>query len=80
MEWEPRLSTMGRGATNQTELSRGQIGAIELLSPPRTLVRQFEDFATSTFRQAWVLMKQNNQLRAARDLLLPRLMTGEIAV
>ena len=80
MEWEPRLSTMGRGATNQTELSRGQIGAIEILSPPRTLVRQFEDFATPTFRQAWVLMKQNNQLRAARDLLLPRLMTGEIAV
>jgi type I restriction enzyme S subunit len=26
------------------------------------------------------LMAQNRQLRAARDLLLPRLMTGEITV
>lgn len=80
MEWEPRLSTMGRGATNQTELSRGQIGEIEILVPPQMLVQQFEDFAAPAFRQVFVLMEQNKQLRAARDVLLPRLMSGEIAV
>jgi type I restriction enzyme S subunit len=71
---------MGRGATNQTELSRAQIGGVEILNPPRGLVQQFEEYAVSWFRQAWVLMEQNNNLRAARDLLLPRLMSGEIAV
>jgi len=80
MAWEPRFSTMGRGATNQTELSRTQIGDVEILVPPRGLVQQFEDVATQCMRQVWVLMEQNQKLRAARDLLLPRLMRGGLAV
>jgi type I restriction enzyme S subunit len=80
MEWEPRLSTMGRGATNQTELSRGQIGAVQVLVPPQPLVQQFEDFVRPSLHQVWILMDQNQKLRAVRDLLLPRLMSGEIAV
>jgi type I restriction enzyme S subunit len=32
------------------------------------------------FRQVRTLHSQNQKLRAARDLLLPRLMSGEIAV
>jgi type I restriction enzyme S subunit len=80
MAWEPRFSTMGRGATNQTELSRGQIAGVHILVPPRSLVQQFEDVAAPAFRQVWVLMEQNEKLGAARDLLLPRLMRGEIAV
>jgi type I restriction enzyme, S subunit len=80
MEWEPRFSTMGRGATNQTELSRSQIGEVEVLVPSRTLVQQFEGFSDPLFRQVATLMEQNERLRATRDLLLPRLMSGEIAV
>jgi len=80
MECEPRFSTMGRGATNQTELSPGQIGDVQVLVPPRSLVQQFEDVATLSFRQVWVLMEQNDKLRAARDMLLPRLMSAEIAM
>jgi type I restriction enzyme S subunit len=80
MDWEPRFSIMGRGATNQTELSRGQIGEAELLIPSNPLVQQFEEFTAPLFEQVVALMKQNQKLRAARDLLLPRLMSGEIAV
>jgi type I restriction enzyme S subunit len=80
MGWEPRFSTMGRGATNQTELSRGQIGEAEILVPSHSLVQQFEEFAAPLFGQVVALMEQNRKLRAARDLLLPRLMSGEIAV
>jgi type I restriction enzyme, S subunit len=79
-EWEPRFSTMGRGATNQTELSRGQIGGVPILVPSISLMQQYEDVAMPSFRQVWILMQQNQKLRAARDLLLPRLMSGEIAV
>ena len=32
------------------------------------------------FRQGTNVMEQNQKLRAARDLLLPRLISGEIAV
>jgi type I restriction enzyme, S subunit len=80
MEWESRFSTMGRGATNQTELSCKQIGASTILVPPPSIVMQFEEFAEPVCRQVAMLTEQNNNLRAARDLLLPRLMSGEIAV
>ena len=80
MEWEPRFSTMGRGATNQTELSCKQIGVAEILVPPHSLVMHFEEFAEPVCRQAAMLSEQNDKLRAARNLLLPRLMNGEIAV
>lgn len=78
--WEPRFSTMGRGATNQTELSPAQIGAAELLIPSQLLQTQFEEFSGPIFRQIVILTEQNQKLSAARDLLLPRLMSGEITV
>lgn len=80
LEWEPRFSTMGRGATNQTELSRGQIGDVEILIPSPTLVEQFEEFTAPISRQVNTLMEQNEKLRISRDLLLPRLISGEITV
>ncbi len=43
-------------------------------------MQQFEGFSDPLFRQVATLMEQNERLRAARDLLLPRLMSGEIAV
>ena len=48
--------------------------------PSRTLLEQFELFADPIFRQVTNLMAQNDKLKAARDLLLPRLMSGKIAV
>jgi len=80
MTWEARFSTMGRGATNQTELSSAQIGASPILLPNKTLMEEFESFADPIYEQVTNLTLQDNKLRAARDLLLPRLMNGEITV
>lgn len=80
MEWEPRFSTMGKGATNQTELSPTTIGETEIVMPSHALLEQFELFAEPLYEQVTNLVNQNQKLRAARDLLLPRLMSGEIAV
>jgi type I restriction enzyme S subunit len=44
------------------------------------LIDAFEDFVRPTFQQINVLIETTRQLRAARDLLLPRLMSGEVAV
>lgn len=48
--------------------------------PPRTLLEQFNEFAVACFRQVRFLSLQNEKLKQARDLLLPRLMSGEIEV
>jgi type I restriction enzyme S subunit len=48
--------------------------------PHEKMVRLFEDAVAPMFGQIANLMEQNEKLRTARDLLLPRLMSGEIAV
>jgi type I restriction enzyme, S subunit len=53
---------------------------IPFLVPDKKKVRLFEEMVTPMFRQMVNIMEQNKKLRAARDLLLPRLMNGEINV
>lgn len=48
--------------------------------PPRPLLRRFHDVAEPGFRLISKLEKQNQKLAGARDLLLPRLMNGEVTV
>ena len=62
-------------ATNKKELE-GQI----FLEPSAVLLRDFEDRIGTIDRQIACLDSQNDNLGQARDLLLPRLMNGEIAV
>jgi type I restriction enzyme, S subunit len=80
MELQPMFEEMGEGATNQKELSKGRIGTVEILLPVESFRVQFSDFASGVTRQVTLLSEQNTRLRAARDILLPRLMSGEIAV
>ena len=51
-----------------------------LLIPNHHLVSQFLDTAVPIHEQIDKLDEMNHKLRAARDLLLPRLMNGEIAI
>jgi type I restriction enzyme S subunit len=53
---------------------------IPFMVPDGKNVRLFEESVAPMFRQVGNLLEQNERLRAARDLLLPRLMSGEIAV
>lgn len=51
-----------------------------VLLPPKYLLEMFEGIANENFEQIRTLEAQNSKLAAARDLLLPRLMNGEIEV
>lgn len=48
--------------------------------PPTQLASLFDEAVAPLFQQISVLDRQNDKLAEARDLLLPRLMNGEIAV
>ena len=54
------------------------IAALEFASPPNTLVNEFETIASPMMRQVLSLQQQVDNLRRTRDLLLPRLISGEI--
>jgi type I restriction enzyme S subunit len=53
---------------------------IPLLVPSIAIACLFDETVHPVFQQIENLMLQNQKLRAARDLLLPRLMSGEIVV
>lgn len=52
----------------------------ELLIPPETLIGEFNSLVRPMIDQRANLQLQNERLRIARDLLLPRLMSGQIEV
>jgi type I restriction enzyme S subunit len=52
----------------------------ELVIPPKKLLDQFNDIAYPAIKQINNLQMQNEYLSKARDLLLPRLMNGDIEV
>lgn len=48
--------------------------------PSRPILQQFDEITSKCFEQIRCLIGQNRNLSKARDLLLPRLMNGEVAV
>ncbi|UUZ62970.1 restriction endonuclease subunit S [Polaromonas sp. P1-6] len=72
------LSYAQKGSTREA-LTKEGMARFEVTLPTATLMRQFGEIAAQSFRQREVLALQNKKLRAAHDLLLPRLMSGEIA-
>ena len=75
----PTFQRMASGATFK-EISRGVFKTIEFLQPPQALVDQFEAAAAPMAEQVLALQRQIQNLRATRDLLLPRLLSGQIKV
>lgn len=57
-----------------------KLPSFPVLVPPDRLVQLFEENVRDIFLQVQTLAQQADKLRTARDLLLPRLMSGEIAV
>lgn len=59
-------------------LNRNDVHRIEVSLPPKTLLDEFTDVVLVQLRQIDNLTQYNNKLREARNLLLPRLMHGEM--
>lgn len=68
------------GGVSVPTLDRKTVHRVKVLIPPSKLLRIFDGFSVVLFQQIEKLTIQSQKLRAARDLLLPRLMSGEIAV
>ena len=80
MKLEPLLSVLGRGATNQTELSNATISEMDFVLPNKKVTNEFEKIIEPIINQLENISSQNKLLGEARDLLLPKLMSGEIEV
>ena len=76
---KPHLEAMGGGAT-MPNVNKTKFSSIPIIIPSKILLHEFQKFASYIFQQIFLLHRQNSALTQARDLLLPRLMNGEVAV
>jgi type I restriction enzyme S subunit len=77
---QPTFERKGVGATGQTELSRTAIGEVAIALPPTERQRAFAEVARPIRSESLNLQKQASNLRRTRDLLLPRLLSGQLSV
>lgn len=70
---------LATGATFK-EISKKTFRALPVLWPTEELLNSFEDRVHPLIQQVRLIKKQNQQLARARDLLLPKLMSGQIDV
>jgi type I restriction enzyme S subunit len=77
-EHVPIFQQMASGATFK-EISKSVFRTIEFVQPPAELVSRFEEIVAPKGEKVLVLQRQTRNLRRTRDLLLPRLLSGQIS-
>ncbi len=70
---------LGTGATFK-EITKGVFKMIELAVPPRHVTGRFEEIVSPWAEDVLNLQKRIRNLRQTRDLLLPKLISGELNV
>ena len=78
-EYQGFVSRASGGSTRKSASARLLVD-FHVLVPPSQLVARFVEVVRSQRQQIQKLLQQNASLRRSRDVLLPRLMNGEIAV
>jgi type I restriction enzyme S subunit len=68
------------GASGRQRVRREAFDSYSLAVPPSDLLDAFQSLVRPMLRTSYVLSIENERLRHARDLLLPRLISGEIDV
>jgi type I restriction enzyme S subunit len=74
-----KIDNVASGATFK-EITRGNFRKFDFIIPDETTKKKFDKIMLPIGRQIEILLEKNANLRQTRDLLLPRLVSGEIAV
>jgi type I restriction enzyme S subunit len=75
----PAFANQTTGATMK-HIRKSALDSVTTLCPDGVLMREIQDCVEPTFDLIHKLIQTNDRLRAARDLLLPRLMSGALVV
>ncbi len=68
------------GATGRQRVQESSLSGFKIPCPPADICSQFSNLAAPFFKLCENLHRQTQVLRRTRDLLLPRLMSGQLAV
>jgi type I restriction enzyme S subunit len=79
LENREKIFSLGMGAAQQN-ISQQVIKKLEILKPKEDVMIKFNECLNPFFSKIENLQQKNINLRKTRDLLLPRLISGEIDV
>jgi len=68
------------GGATFKEINKTTFRAMRLLIPSEILLKKFDEYYSDIYQQTLLIKKKVDKLSQARDLLLPRLMSGELSV
>ncbi|WP_182911228.1 restriction endonuclease subunit S [Pseudoalteromonas gelatinilytica] len=71
------LSTAQGGATREA-LTKTDIEKFQVVVPPSEIIKKFRAFVKESVKQKEVLFLKNENLKQQRDMLLPKLISGQI--
>jgi type I restriction enzyme S subunit len=72
------LENLGANGATIGNVNKGKFEAMEVVSPPSDLLADYHRLAQPMFAQILSLSRQIQNLRRTRDLLLPRLLSGQV--
>ncbi len=77
---QTEIEALGEGSTGQIELSRVKLGELQVILPTIEIIREFDLVTIPLRSQVSSKLLENNSLKSLRDLLLPKLISGELRV
>lgn len=75
-----QILALAQGGATREALTKGTISNYEIVLPSRDIITRYGTIVADLFDQREVLSKKNNNLRTTRDLLLPKLISGQLDV
>ncbi|NLT52690.1 MAG: restriction endonuclease subunit S [Ignavibacteria bacterium] len=79
-QMKEQLDALGSNGSTFTNVNKNKFENMEVFVPNQKVLNEYAEEFEAPFKLILTLQKQNAKLREARDILLPRLMNGEIEV
>ena len=73
-----QLLALAQGGATREALTKDTVSNFEIVLPPRPLMKRYDALARGIHKQREILLRQIQSLRRTRDLLLPRLLPGQV--
>ena len=77
LQIRPKLVSLGNGSVF-TNLKTDILKSYPVCKPPKEVLEEFDNIVKPLFSEILCNTRQNNHLTCVRDVLLPKLMSGEI--
>ena len=74
------LEALGSSGATMLNVNKGKFESIEVLEPSKEVLDNFMNICKPVFDNILNIQHQNEKLKEARDILIPRLISGEIEV